>query len=206
MHASVIIGIVICLGVLFIVGKLLYNLVTNSHFLKYEFPEGWAKKIKQRYEIFNKLSESDQNEVGKKTQILVAQKKVKGLEGLEVKIDLRLALAFEMSLLNQQRKSSNLYSKIDPISVLPYEEYPNFKDRGSFTLYWDNINMKTFLETPENTLLESSYYIWLKADKRFKDFSDEELLTAHRDLVNSQWPVSNKDIQSILNNNFSTDE
>ncbi|WP_372652759.1 zinc-dependent peptidase [Halobacteriovorax sp.] len=200
MHASVIFGTVVCLAIFFLIAKILYNLFTNSHFLKYEFPSGWRKNIEDRYPIFQKLSEEEQVSICKKTQILVAQKKVKGIEGLEIKINLRLSLAYEISFLNQLKKSANLYSKISPISVLPFSKYNEFKNRNAFTLYWDEELSRIYLETPENELLESSYYLWLKVDKRFSEFNDQQLLEIHKELSSGVWPISNEEAHKILNN------
>lgn len=200
MHASVIFGTVVCLAIFFLIAKILYNLITNSHFLKYEFPEGWNKALVERYPIFEKLSEEDRVKVCKKTQILIAQKIIKGIEGLEVKIGLRLSLAFEISFLNQLKRSANLYNKISPITILPFSKREEFKNRSAFTLYWDEEQSKIYLETPENRLLESSYYLWLKVDKRFSSFDDQELLSIHNDLSAGKWPVSNEKAQQILNN------
>ncbi len=161
-------------------------------------PSGWSQKISERYSLFQKLNEREQIQVSKKTQILVAQKKIKGLENLEVNIDLRLALSFEMSLLNQQRTTSNLYKKISPITALPYSKLEEFKNRNSFTIYWDNKEKKLFIETPENTLLENTYYLWLKADKRFSNFTDSDLLKIHQELSEGTWPVSNSKAKEFL--------
>ncbi|PIK16351.1 zinc-dependent peptidase [Halobacteriovorax sp. JY17] len=198
MHASIIIGSIICLAILFLISKILFNLFSNSHILKYEMPSGWSQKISKRYSLFQKLNKREQIQVSKKTQILVAQKKIKGLESLEVNIDLRLALSFEMSLLNQQRATSNLYKKISPITVLPYTKWEEFKNRNSFTLYWDNERKKLFIETPENTLLENTYYLWLKADKRFSKFEDSDLLRIHQELSEGIWPISNSEAKEFL--------
>ncbi|ATH08542.1 hypothetical protein BIY24_11445 [Halobacteriovorax marinus] len=203
MHASVIFGTILCLFFLFLISKIFYNLITNSHLLKYEFPEGWSKKITERYPIFSKLDDKSKNEVGKKTQIIVAQRKVHGLLELDVKIDLRLALAFEMSFLNQERRTARVYSSIDPISVLPWSSYQEHKNRSSFTIYWDEDTYTLYLETPANELLKGTYYLWLKVDKRFSHLSDEQLLTIHRELSESTWPISLEAGQRILNSKFS---
>ncbi|GEM_PF-3937377 len=200
MHASVIFGTIVCLAIFFLIAKILYNLFTNSHFLKYEFPQGWTKKIEERYPIFKKLSEEDQIGICKKSQIIVAQRKVKGIEGLEVKISLRLSLAYEIAFLNQLKKTANLYSKISPISVLPFSKHEEFKNRNAFTLYWDEELNRLYLETPENELLEGSYYLWLKIDKRFSNFNDQDLLTIHKEIASGKWPLSNSEAQQILNN------
>ena len=199
MHASVIFGAILCSAIFFLIAKILYNLVSNSHILKYEIPTGWTKKISERYPIFPKLSDTEQKKLFKKIQIIVAQRKVKGLEGLEVNIDLRLALSFDMSLLNLQKNSANLYSNIKPISVLPFSKYQEFKNRNSFTIYWDNDQKKLYIETPENELLEKSYYLWLKVDKRLRGLDDSQLLEIHHDLAKSTWPVSNQQGQTVLN-------
>ena len=199
MHASVIFGVILCSAILFLIAKILYNLVSNSHILKYEIPSGWIKKVSTRYPIFTKLSDIEQKKLFKKVQIIVAQRKVNGLEGLDVNIDLRLALSFDMSLLNLQKSSANLYSNIKPISVLPFSKYQEFKNRNSFTIYWDDEQKKLYIETPENRLLEHSYYLWLKVDKRLKSLDDTQLLELHQDLLQSVWPVKNQQAQAVLN-------
>ncbi|OUR96619.1 hypothetical protein A9Q84_09750 [Halobacteriovorax marinus] len=188
MNTSITIGLILCALLLFTVIKLVLGLFSESRLLRYDFPTGWGSKILSRYKLCKNLSEKQMPSLQKKIQILVGKNKIDGLEELTVNIDIRLAVAFEMSLLNMKKKTAKLYRNVSPISILPISAYAQFKNRSSHTLYWNDEENSLYLETPTNEFVKHSYYLWLRVDKRFSKFSDQELLDLHIVLAQDCWP------------------
>jgi hypothetical protein len=182
MTTTITIGLILSAIILMIIIKLLLGLKSESRFLKVDFPKGWEKKISQRYPLFNKLDESAKSLFKRKAQLLIAKRQIVGLEGLNINIDIRLAIASEISIITLSLKGLNPFKKLNPIAILPYEKYEEFKNRGAYTLYWDGVNNTLLLETPDNILLKGSYYMWLKVDKRFNSLSDEEKVKLSKEL------------------------
>lgn len=182
MTTSITIGLVLSSIFLIIIIKLILGLKSDSKYLKVEFPTGWERKIKERYALFSKLSMKEKNHFLKKVQLLIAKKKIVGLESQEINIDIRLAVASEISLVTKSTRELIPFKKLTPIAILPFDKYDEFKERSSYTLYWDKSELRLMLETPSNELLIGSYYLWLKVDKRFKDLNDTELISISKKL------------------------
>lgn len=188
MNYAVIIGLFLFALLFFAIVKLALGFFSETRLLKYEFPTGWRDKIQERYKLYRTLSPEQKVSLEKKLQILVGKNQLNGLESMDIHIDMRLAVAFEMSLLNLNKSSAKLYRKVSPISLLPMEAYEKFKNRSSHTLYWSDDEKSLYLETPDNELLKSSYYLWLRVDKRFSHFSDRQLKDLHVLLSEGKWP------------------
>lgn len=197
MDTSLIVGLTLITIFLVVIIKLLLGLKSESRFLTYEFPTGWEKKIRSRYPLYESLNEEQAKRFKKKVQIIIAKRKFVGLESLSINIDLRLAIASEMALLTLNQKVLNPYSKLSPIAILPIEKYEEFKNRSTYTLYWDQEKISLYLEAPNNRLLKSSYYLFLKVDKRLKQVEDDTLEVISNKLSQSTFP-SEQESNSIF--------
>ncbi|WP_127714300.1 zinc-dependent peptidase [Halobacteriovorax sp. HLS] len=199
METSTLVGIGICSVISFVIIKLLLALKKDTRFLKYDFPSGWENKIEQRYALYSHLDQKQKSLFKRKVQMLIAKRKIQGLEGLTINIDIRLALACEISFVSMTKKSLYPYKKISPIALLPFDKYEEFKNRGSHTLFWDSKDNTLYLENESNQLLKSSYYLWLKVDSRFSKLSHERLLEISNSLSSSKVP-DEQDLFPILEN------
>ena len=188
METSTLVGIGLCSVFIIIVIRLILAFKKDSRFLKYEFPTGWEEKIIKRYPLYLQLNQKQQSLFKRKVQMLIAKRKLQGLEGLNVNIDLRLAVASEISFVSMLSNSLFPYKKVDPIALLPFEKYDTFKNRNSHTLYWSQEENSLYLENKENRLLKSSYYLWLKVDSQFSKYKDKDLLEISNSLSMSKVP------------------
>jgi hypothetical protein len=202
MNTGLIVGLALISGVLFVIIKLLLGLKDESRLLTYEFPSGWEKKMIERYPLYKSLTETQREIFKKKVQIQIAKRKLVGLESLKITIDIRLAIACEISLITINQKKMNPYLKLSPIAILPFDKYEEFKNRNSFTLYWKEEENSIYLETPTNKLLKNSFFLFLKVDKRLKGLEDLRLEEIANDLSQSVFPVE-QDLNSIFSTSIS---
>ena len=197
MSTSLVVGLALISIFLFAIVKLLLGLKSESRLLTYDFPTGWEEKINLRFPLFKILNDKQKINFKKKVQLLIAKRTIIGLESLSINIDIRLAIASEIALLTINEKKMNPYSKLNPIAILPFEKYEEFKNRSSYTLYWNEQEQSIYMETPNNKLLKNSFYLFLKVDKRLKE-TDESLLEEMSNLLTQSTFPSAQDSKNIF--------
>jgi len=104
-------------AIVVIVG-LFYPSWHRKRILSKPFPESWHKIILRRLPFFEKLRNSEQEQLKGLIQLFLAKKQFFGCNGLEINDDIKVTIAAEACLLLLNRKTS-VYSSLKYILVYP---------------------------------------------------------------------------------------